>query len=255
MTFFRILWIPALLGAVVPAPAAPRLALGDNERLVYHVSCVLPSVGEIEVTAHAATDPTGARLLRIDTTSRSRGLAHLILPFDVRAESLFDTRSGRLVWQGESSETRGKSVAHSVRFDYKKDVAEYTVGNAVRELPMPPGYPTDLITSLLQARTWNMRPGDTHDALVLFEDDFYQLTIHALGYETVTTPMGDFDTLVLEPRMEKTPPKGMFKRGSTVRVWISRDNAHLPVRFQVDFKFGAGIATLVEYRPPAAEAP
>ena len=52
--------------------------------------------------------------------------------------------------------------------------------------------------------------------------------------------------------MEKGPPKGMFKRGSTVRVWISQDEQHLPVRFKVDFKFGAGTATLTEYVPPAS---
>jgi len=47
--------------------------------------------------------------------------------------------------------------------------------------------------------------------------------------------------------MEKTPPRGMFKKGSTVRVWIAQDDSHLPVRFQVDFKFGAGVATLVDH--------
>ena len=75
---------------------------------------------------------------------------------------------------------------------------------------------------------------------MLFEDEFYELTIHALGYDTVTTPLGTFNTLVLEPRMDKTPPKGMFKRGSTARVWISQDGRRLPVRFKVEFKFGAG---------------
>jgi hypothetical protein len=42
----------------------------------------------------------------------------------------------------------------------------------------------------------------------------------------------------------------MFKRGSRARVWISQDAMHLPVRFQVEFKFGTGVATLTDYRPP-----
>jgi hypothetical protein len=70
----------------------------------------------------------------------------------------------------------------------------------------------------------------------------------------VKTPLGTFDTLVIVPRMEKTPPKGMFKRGSTVRVWISQDERHLPVKFEVEFKFGSGVATLVNYQPPDAPA-
>jgi hypothetical protein len=66
--------------------------------------------------------------------------------------------------------------------------------------------------------------------------------------------LGEFKTLVLVPRMEKTEPKGMFKRGSTVKVWISQDERRLPVRFQVDFKFGAGVATLIDYRAPVEPA-
>jgi len=51
--------------------------------------------------------------------------------------------------------------------------------------------------------------------------------------------------------MEKSPPIGMFKRGSTVRVWIaSEDPRHLPVRFEVGFKIGTGTATLLDYQPP-----
>jgi hypothetical protein len=234
--------------------ASPTLALGDNESLVYHVSwIVVPGAGEIKVSAHAAKDARGAPQLRIVSTTATRGLARLLLPFDARAESLFDIDSGHLVSLGESSETNGEKAAHTVVFDYAKRTANYTndiVPGPVRSLPMPEGNPTDLITCLLVARTWNLRPGEQHDALVLFNDDFYQLTIHARAYETLTTPLGIFHTLVMEPRMEQTPPLGMFKRGSTVRVWISQDERHLPVRFTVHFKFGAGIATLVDYHPP-----
>jgi hypothetical protein len=76
-----------------------------------------------------------------------------------------------------------------------------------------------------------------------------------LRYEKITTRLGSFDTLVLEPRMEKTPPKGMFKRGSNVRVWIAQDERRLPVKFEVEFKFGAGVSTLTDYmEPPVANA-
>ena len=245
-------------GARAAAPARP-LALADDETLVYRVSwALLPSVGEIRVSAKAATGAGGDRLMRIVTTTRTRGLAYLLLPFEARAESLFDIDSGRLIRLGESSSKRGRTNSHTVFFDYARDTAAYaTQGQpaGTRLLAMPRGYPTDLITSLLEARAWDMRPGGTHEALVLFEDDFYQLTIHALDYERVVTPLGTFTTLVLEPRMERTPPKGMFKRGSTVRVWISQGPQQLPVRFQVEFKIGAGTATLVEYHPPTAPGP
>jgi hypothetical protein len=254
MRLSRLAWsLPLLCPA---AQAASHLALGDNEQLTYHVSwVVLPGVGSIEISAHAAVDPaTGAPCLRVDTSTATVGLAHLLLPFEARSESLFDSVSGRLLSLDEHSVTRTKTNNHRVQFDYAAGAAWYTtplVSAPRRRLTLPAGFPTDLITSLLTARTWNLRPGQTHDALVLFNDDFYQLTIHAIAYEEIGTPLGTFRTLELEPRMDKTPPKGMFRRGSRARVWITQDARHLPVRFEVEFKFGTGIATLVSYTPPA----
>src|SRR5690606_21234194 len=112
-------------------------------------------------------------------------------------------------------------------------------------LEMPEGDPADLITTLMKTRRWDIEVGESREVLVSYRDEFYDLTVHAIRIERVSTPMGEFEALVLEPRMEKTAPKGMFKRGATVRIWVSRDVARLPVRFQVEFKIGTGIATLV----------
>ncbi|MGC4071752.1 MAG: DUF3108 domain-containing protein [Nibricoccus sp.] len=54
------------------------------------------------------------------------------------------------------------------------------------------------------------------------------------------------------PIMEKEP-KGMFKRGGTVRVWISQDDKHLPVKLEVSLKYGTGTAWLTDYKPPATQ--
>ena len=110
-----------LLAALGPLRGAPTLALGDNESLFYRVSWVLlPGAGDIEVSARAARDATGSPEMRIISTTATRGLARLLLPFDARAESLFDTASGRLLWFGESSETNTeRRAAHTVVFDDK----------------------------------------------------------------------------------------------------------------------------------------
>jgi hypothetical protein len=237
----------------------PLAGLSDKESLTYKVAwAILPGIGEITVNAHATSGAGATALLSVVTHTETRGIARLLLPFEAKAESLFDPPTGRLVALEESSATRNKTDSHTVTFSYADETATYSDGahpETKRILPMPKGLPTDLITCLVQARTWGLRPGDTHDALVLFEDDFYVVTVHATGYEVVPTPMGTFTTVVLEPRMDKSPPKGMFKRGSKVKVWISQDSQHLPVQFKVDFKVGSGVATLVAYHPPVASTP
>jgi hypothetical protein len=154
----------------------------------------------------------------------------------------------------EDSTTKGRRSEHTVTFDYDSRMATYTTKGSAekpRQIPIPPGDPTDLMMGLLQTRSWDLKPGQKRDALVLFDDDFYELTIHMARYEDVETPVGKFRTIVLEPRMDKTPPKGMFRRGSSVRIWIAQDNHRLPVKFEVEFKIGTGTATLESYQPPA----
>ena len=239
----------ALPTAALAAPA--HFALSPGEVLTYKVTYGGITAGEIKMEAREGTQDGKPRLI-ITTTTGTRGLARTLLKFDAKGESFFEPATGRLQNLTERSDQRGEIKEHAVTFDYTKSAARYTEPKVEpRDLPMPAGNPVDLITALLATRNWNLKPGDKQDALVLWDDDFYELTIHAEQYEELKTPLGRFKTLLLSPKMEKTPPKGTFKRGNTVRVWIAQDDPrHLPVRFELEFRFGAGIATLVEYVPP-----
>jgi hypothetical protein len=234
-----------------------HLPVRDGERLTYRVSwAVVPGAGEIKISAHKETAAGGERLL-VTTTTATRRLARMLLPFDAESRSVFDLKTGRLISLHETSTQREKRSEHQVTFDYAAKQATYLGSKSegeARLLPMPAGDPSDLIMGLLQTRTWNLALGEKQDALVLFTNDFYELTIYHTRQEEVRTPLGTFQTKVLEPRMEKSAPKGMFKRGSTVRVWISDDERRLPVRFEVEFKIGTGTATLVGYEGPGAPA-
>jgi hypothetical protein len=245
-------WVAA--GVAATAAAAAALPVQPGEHLTFRVSwAVVPGAGEIKIDA--ATSPADPRQLVVTTTTATRGLAKLLLPFQARADSIFDVASGRLVSLHEKATTRAKPTERHATFDYGRREATYTrlvPAEPVRLLSIPGGDPVDLIMALLQTRTWDLQPGGKRDALVLFDDDFYELTIHALRYEDVRTNLGTFRTLVLEPRMERTAPKGMFKRGSTVKVWIAQNDQRLPVQFEVEFKIGTGTATLDTYRPPSA---
>ncbi len=247
-----------MAGTALGPPGKANPPLRDGERLTYRVSwAIVPGAGEIKVSAHQQTSAGGPQLVVTALTS-TRRIARMLLPFDAEANSTFDLKTGRLVSLQENSNQRGKISEHRVTFDYDTRQASYVGGKApgeTRQLTIPEGDPTDLIMGLLQTRSWNLKIGEKQDALVLFNTDFYELTIYHAGTEEVRTPLGKFQTIVLQPRMEKTAPKGMFKRGSTVRVWISQDERRLPVKFEVEFKIGTGTATLEAYEGPALSPP
>lgn len=255
----KIPWIFCLLPWIFVAAhgAEPELALHDGEQLVYRVAWgIFGNAGEIKIHAAAETND-GKPFLAIVTTTSTRGILKRLFPFEAQSESIFDLRTNRMSVHTENSASNRKKTNISLEFDYAKHSVLFTdfMDSANNQtLPLPEGDPNDLISSLVQTRTWDLKPGEKRDMNVLFEKEIYELTIHALHYEKIQTKLGTFNTLVYEPRMEKTPPKGMFKRGSAVHVWISQDGQRLPVRFEVEFKFGAGVATLLHYEPPTGSA-
>ena len=244
-----------LISGQVCTRAASALPLRDGEKLTYRVSwAIVPGAGEIKIAAQQENRAQGPVLV-VTTTTATRGLARVLLKFNAVARSVFDLGTGKLISLHEETTQEGKISQHSVTFDHQGRKAVYAgSGNAEKNRPIdiPGGDPTDLMMGLLQTRSWDLKPGQKRDALVLFDDDFYELTIHMARYEDVTTSLGKFRTVVLEPRMDKTPPKGMFRRGSSVRVWIAQDNHRLPVKFEVEFKIGTGTAILEAYEPPPA---
>jgi hypothetical protein len=252
MRLRALFWIMPAFSLAIAARGAAALPLQDGERLKYRVSwAIVPGAGEINISARQ--DAASNRLI-VTTNTATRRLAKMLLPFEAEANSIFDLKTGKMLSLQESSVTKSKRSEHTVTFDYASRVATYTSAGTAekpRQLPIPPGDPTDLMMGLLQTRTWDLKPGQKRDALVLFDDDFYELTIHMARYEDVVTPVGKFRTIVLEPRMDKTPPKGMFRRGSSVRIWIAQDSHRLPVKFEVEFKIGTGTATLEAYEEPA----
>ncbi len=241
------------LFTVLPVCAA-QLPLRVGEMLTYSVGWgIFPHAGEIRIAATADTSDQKPEVV-ITTITSTRGFLGRVFPFEARADSVFDGITNRMIIHTEKSFSGKKTTSSVLQFDYEKSTAAYTdmvEAQKSQTVAIPgPDHPQDLIGSLIQTRTWDLKPGESRDANVIFENEIYQLTIHAMRYEKLRTSLGTFNTLVFEPRMEKTPPKGMFKRGSNVHVWISQDGERLPVRFEVDFKFGAGVATLTGYESP-----
>jgi len=254
------------LGAVLPSPvktllllclpclacAAPFTAFRDGESFTYRVGfAIFFHAGDITI---AAKDEklNGADVMSVTTDTRSRGIVRGLYEFDNQAEVIIDKASGRMLSVKESGADPKRSTDTSIAFDYATHMAKFT--DRVRterspDIPIPDGDPVDLISALVQTRDWNLKPGEKHDVLVQFGRDFYPLSIYADHYEEVRTPLGTYQTLVLVPRMEKDP-KGLFKKGGQIKVWISQDASSLPVKMQLKLNFGSATLLLSSYQAP-----
>jgi hypothetical protein len=233
---------------------APFTAIRDGESFTYKVGfAIFSHAGEI-VIGGQNVETAGQSRLRVTADTKSRGIVRGLYEFDNKAEAVIDPATGRLLSVHESGQDPKRSTDSDFVIDYARRTAAYTdrvrpERNAV--IPLPAGSdPLDLISALVQTRDWNLKPGEKRDLVVQFTRDLYAITITAQGYEEVSTPMGTYKTLVLVPRMEKNP-KGMFKKGGEIKVWIAQDGSRLPVKMQLKLNFGTASLLLSEYHPPA----
>jgi hypothetical protein len=239
--------------------AEPFTAFGDGERLVYKVSWGFIGAGQIEITAKAETGPDGKSLMRITNTMASRGMVRGLYRFDNSAQVLIERETGRMLWVTEKGFDRNKPTESRTDFDYTANVAHHKDTyrpNRDTDIQLTPGSdPMDLISALVQTRRWDIKPGDARDTVVHFGREIFPVTIHVEGIEEVDTPLGDFQALILCPRMEKEPPRGLFKRGGEIKAWIAQSGARLPVKMQLKLGFGSATLTLIEHTPPTKPAP
>ena len=239
--------VKTLLCLLLPclATAAPFTAFKDGETFTYRCGLLVFSrAGEITIAARDQTFD-GKSVMSVTTDMHTRGFARSFYAYDNKAEVIIEKASGRPLQVKESGNEPKRATDTQLSLDYATRIATYT--DRVRtersaEITIPEGDPVDLISALVQTRDWKLKPGEKRDLLVQFGRDFYPLSIMAESYEEVHTPLGTYNTLVLAPRMEKDP-KGMFKKGGEVKVWISQDASSLPVKMQL--KLGVVTATLL----------
>jgi hypothetical protein len=234
--------------------AAPFTGMVDGERFTYKVGfAVFPHAGDITIAAKAEKSAEGHTLMRVTTVTTSRGFVRGIYEFDNTANVLIDVASGRALSIHETGEDPKRKTDSETVFDYEKRIARHVDRSRPErsvDIPIPDGDPIDLISALVQTRDWNLKPGEKRDVLMHFGRDLYALSIYAENYEDVRTPIGKFKTLVLVPRMEKDP-KGLFKRGGEIKVWIAQDGSRLPVKMQLKLKFGTALLLMTKYEAAA----
>jgi hypothetical protein len=253
MPLFRLILIGLTLASALQAEKANALRAGESYS--YRVSWG-PFFDAGEINLAAAKDTTnGLDRLRIATRTSSRGVIRVLFPFDGAGDSFFDQRDGRLLEARATTQARSDKTDASILFDYATSKAVYTDHLKPKRnttLDVPEGQFSDFITTLIQARRWNLTAGQSREVHVLFDNEFYHLNITAERIEKISTADGSKSALLLIPRMVGKP-KGMFRKGGEVRVWIADDATRLPLRFEVKLQVGTAVALLTAHTE--AESP
>lgn len=87
--------------------------------------------------------------------------------------------------------------------------------------------------------------GDTISVRGFFDNELYDLQIIYEGKEVIETPIGNFNSLVFYPVIKKNK---LFRSDNPVKLWISDDRNHIPLRIKANLVVGSLDVQLREHQ-------
>jgi hypothetical protein len=218
-----------------------RHAFGVGEYFKFSLQYGPIKAGTATLSVEAVEDVNGLPCYRLASTARSNAMFSAFYKVRDRVESFVDV--GELLTRRSTKKLREKDYRREERLDWDQVGGKITYGDG--RLVDIEANTRDILGALYYVRTFELQVGDriplhTHD-----NEKSYDLWIEVLREETIDTPVGTFDCLVVEPHMETD---GLFKRSGSLLVWLTQDDSHMPVMMQSKIKVGAVSAILVDIR-------
>lgn len=238
--------LPAAANASGPhAALGPRgeVALppfGQGESLTFEVKYGFVSAGTAVMWIPELVYERGYLCYRIVSIAESN--AFISVFFHVRdvAESLLDVRD--LVSRRFEKHLReGDYRAHDlVIFDHDRHVAIYPEKGRVVPISLDT---QDILSSLYYVRMMDLEVGRSVYIENHADKKNYPLEIRVLGKDRIEVPAGRFDCIVVEPIMRAT---GLFRHKGSLKVWLTDDALHLPVKMASKVIIGSVTAVLTD---------
>lgn len=217
---------------------------------------IITNAGETRFETVPEETPEGSRI-RVKVSTTSKGMVETFYPLRNYSESFIDAANARPLFIKTDGKEGKRTTSQTTVFDYEKGIVEHTDHvrpnrSGTAELPKDPVF--DLMVTMMQARTWNMKAGDKRTVVCSFADEFYTLEVTALEEDEIKTPAGRFNVVVLEPK-QVGELKGFFKKGGAMKFYISRGKRPQIVRLDMKTKAGTIVAALSEEKFANEAAP
>ena len=148
---------------------------------------------------------------------------------------------------------REKHRDQEVLFDLETGTAQYRRNEDLRD---PIEVPPDIQDPLSCFYVFRTLPVPESGAVSLNVSDGKKVVhgvVKLIGKETVETPAGTFETVIIEPELEGLG--GIFKKspGARILIWITDDDRRMPVKMQSEVSIGHFTAVLTKVVYPEGQ--
>ena len=216
-------------------------AFNTGERLVYSVRYGIIRAGEATLHVERTTTFNGRPCYHLVATAQSNDFFSGVFRVDDRMESYLDA-DYLLPWMFEKRLHEGSFEAYQrIELDQVNQLATYHDGKVI-EMDRNA---QDYLSVLYYLRSMDLQPGFREALRTHADKKNVELEIEVVGRETVDTPAGKFDCVVLEPHILLDTGLYDSKKGKLL-VYLTDDERKLPVLFKIKVFFGSLILTLTD---------
>ncbi|MBI5629434.1 MAG: DUF3108 domain-containing protein [Elusimicrobia bacterium] len=215
------------------------------ERLVYDVSWGLLPVGEAALSVQEIVLFAGRPAYHVVSTADSNKFCDAFYQVRDINESWIDAE--RLVSLGYAKKLREGRYFRDEWVLYDQENGNFLAkltskdGNYSYSAGTSPISVQDILSSLYYIRFQNLVPG-REIVLDVNTKQNWPLVIKVVKRETVKTPAGKFQAILVEPAIRQ---EGIFiQKGKRLQVWLSDDARKVPVLMKVEVFFGHVTAAL-----------
>lgn len=238
---FALVFLTALGRADVKYPALPNRAWDVGEHLTYAVKYgpIRAGTSILEVEDEIVWQGRPALRIKSSTTSADwffyRVRDTIISTFD---------KQGLFTWQYEKHQREGNYRNDEVAKFSPAEKKVYRNDDGRKSPPEPvEAFVKDILGALYYTRAQKIKFGETKSIKIPVHDGrrSYQMEIDILRRERVRVPAGEFDCLVIEPKLQSD---GIFVRKGRLFLWLTDDDRHIPVRIRTVIPIGSIVANL-----------
>jgi hypothetical protein len=222
--------------AAPPATAAVAIPMEDvyakGETLDFTVSYMKVAGG----TGRMTIAPGENNTWRITSTVKSGGGLARFFKIRDEIETVVDRKDFSTLRYVKRLDERGDKIEEITTIE---DGIASRKRKKIKKVPVPrPVY--DPFSVIYHFRRLELAPGKMYEFDLISDGKLYQVHGRVVRREKVTTPLGTFDALLVEPQMASAG----VQREERLFIWYSDDERRLPLRIRTEVKFGSVTATL-----------
>jgi hypothetical protein len=221
----------------------PNNAFTVGEKLTFDISYGFITAGKAVMSIPAYRYVNGRKTYDTRVEAASSSTFDWMFKVRDRYQTYMDV-DGIFPWRFEQHIREGSySRDYDAYFDPEEQTAEASDGQKHKT----PQYVHDIVSAFYYVRTLDISHAKRGDVIKLqnfFDGKTHPLDIRVLGHQEIETDAGRFQCCVIEPMVVEG---GLFKNEGSIRIWLTDDDNHMPVKMASKVLVGEIEAKLVKY--------